>query len=143
MHYAPPLTPPAAILAGLHLVGRHYPAFLPQDDAQIRALVDDYLRECGWAHSDAITDGFRAATLAAGKFSPKFSEIVTAVQLAHRRRHGHASNSAAADAICAQCGATSCVEIPHPSDPTAPSRLYPDHSPHCLVKLPLALSHVM
>lgn len=126
------------VIIGIELLARHYPSFAPKDDQQLRMMVGDYEQALCFTDGDTIAAGFRVVLDGAGKYPPRYPEIVAAVRDTHRRRNFHAQPVSAHDdrAICRVCGTESLQEIPHPSDATAPTRLYPLHRDGCLLALP-------
>lgn len=125
------------IADGIDLVSRHYTNFAPTNDRQLGALIDDYARELGWANGETALAGFRLALQGAGKFAPKFPEILAAVKHAERIRNGGVGMAPVLpeSVICALCGTEALEEVPHPKFPDMPARLWPSHRSGCPLRL--------
>lgn len=134
------LTIREGIADGIDTISRHYTNFAPTNDRQLTALIDDYARELGWADGETVLAGFRMALQNAGKFAPRFGEILASIKHADRIRSGGASLAPQVSefVICASCGTEELVELPHPKFPDMPHRLYPAHRFGCRVMLPAA-----
>lgn len=132
------MLPRDGILVGIDLISRHFPSFAPRDDAQLRGVVDDYEQAACWTDGNTIAAGFRLALDRAGKFPPRYPDVVQAIKDAHRIRNVHAQPANPDDdgVVCRACGSRGLTELPHPNDPQMPTRLYPLHRDGCRVALP-------
>ena len=74
-----------------------------------------------------IVDEFRGAA------PPKPADVREAVGRVAKARRWDAAPvvSDHADAYCPHCGTTTLAEVPHPTDPSMPARLYPVCRPSC------------
>lgn len=128
------------IADGIDTISRHYANFAPTNDRQLTALIDDYAREVSWADGDTVLAGFRLALHGAGKFAPRFGEIVASIKHADKIRTGTANLApvVSESVICVACGTETLVEVPHPTQHGMPARLYPAHRPGCRVAAPHA-----
>lgn len=127
------------VLVGIQLISRHYATFSPKEEVDFRALVDDYERACCFTDGETVAAGFRMALDRAGKFPPRYPDVVNAVRDAHRIRNVHAQPVERVDddgVYCMACGTRGLREVSHPHDAEMPTRLYPLHRDGCRVAVP-------